>query len=93
MGIPPVEGRRPMENQIGWPKMLLIVMYTWSTATSPSDGTCPSVPSNTPVRSAKKSPLDASFAWEPNSLYITSRLLKVTFCMTLALMFRPKRLV
>src|SRR3990170_1094466 len=92
-GIPPVEGRLPTENQTGRSNRLLQVAYAVSTVIFPSLGTCPSVPSNAPILSAKNVPDVAAVSLFPNALYMTRRDVTETFRVALAFRSRPNRFV
>src|SRR3989304_2417204 len=92
-GIPPVEGRLPTENQTGWSRMLLHVAYAVSTVSFPSLGTCPSVPSNAPILSAKNVPDVAAVSLFPNPLYMTGRDVPETFRGAFGFRSRPNRFV
>src|SRR4030067_2002422 len=92
-GLPPGEGRLPTENQTGWSNRLLQVAYAVSTVIFPSLGTCPSVPSNTPILSAKNVPLVAAALLFPNALYMTRREVTEAFRVALAFRATPNRFV
>src|SRR3990170_4340398 len=78
-GIPPPQGRLSTQNQIRRANRVLQVAYAVSTVIFPSLGTCPSVPSNAPILSAKNVPDVAAVSLFPNALYMTRRDVTETF--------------